>query len=643
MYGLRHKYTIMVSVFVIIFLVILANITNFSFLKAEAIYEPTYFNQTINLSMADKSDHLMWFLQISDIHISAFNDPSRITDFKDFCENALKVFKPSVVIASGDLTDGKAANKLTSQEIQKEWVEYQNILSSLNITQHTTWLDIKGNHDNFNLIDLKSKENYFENYSVQGKTNPRSYLYQLKKNGDIYSFIAVDTTLQPGPRFPFNFIGLLDDDEVKVINNIVHQIESSNSNYTIWFGHYPTSCIISHEPNEIRPLIGKHSNGLAYLCGHLHRIVPEMYTLHPEGFLELELSDWKKNRMYRLLAVDHGLLSFIDVKHRDWPVILITNPKHALFLIPYKHDLDVIRQSTHIRLLVFSQVLIEFVKIQIDSQTWTFCQHIDGPLYVAPWDPNAYSTGLHKIKVHVEDVQGRSKYHTQPFSLDGTTLSFGVLPSFVLKTSANTIFKLMFWILNIIILTPLLLLKLVHYRHIARGNNEERKSSTTCTRTCFRKLWNLVSVDRIFWPLVLYQIYLTVGPWTIGYMIENYIGAIFAWGIYVNGVFLPASVTYIYGFMQLLLFQIPLIFVLAHGVDHRIQLYLENGEVSWLSKIRLHVPFIAILTLQFIMVYCVLIGYGILACLICPLHTWATILAIMLWVQALSLLKQHAL
>lgn len=633
----------MFSFLVLIFLIILANITNFSFLNAQEKYEGTYFNKTITLSMADKSDHLMWFLQISDTHISAFTDPSRITDFKDFCENVLNVFKPPVVVASGDLTDGKKANKITSQEIQQEWVEYQNILTSLNITQHTTWLDIRGNHDNFNVFSLKSKENYFANYSVQGKTNPRSYLHQLKKNGDVYSFIAVDTTLQPGPRFPFNFIGLLDDAEAKVINNIVQQIESSDSNYTIWFGHYPTSCIISHEPNEIRSLIGKHSNGLAYLCGHLHRIVPEMYTIHREGFLELELSDWKTNRMYRLLAVDHGLLSFVDVKHGDWPVVLITNPKHAMFLIPYKQDLDVIRQSTHIRLLVFSQVPVEFVKIQIDGQTWTSCQHIDGPLYVGPWDPNTYSTGLHKIKVHVEDVQGRSKYHTQPFSVDGTTVSFGFLPTFVLKTSAKTLFQLIFWILNIIILTPLLIMKLVYYRHIAKGNNEEIKRYATCTRCCVRKLWNLVSMDRIFWPLVLYQIYLIIGPWCIGYMIENYIGAIFAWGIYVNGLFLPVSFTYNYGSLQLLLFQIPLILFLAHGVDHRIQLFLKNGKVSWLSKIGLHAPFVAILTFQFIMVYGVFIGYGIMACLICPLHTSAIILAIILWIQALSLLKQHVL
>lgn len=78
-----------------------------------------------------------------------------------------------------------------------------------------------------------------------------------------------------------------------------------------------------------------------YLCGHLHTLgglVPHMYGLQKEGFLELELADWKKNRMYRVLAMDHGILSFVDVPHGEWPVVVVTNPKHALFRIPSREN-----------------------------------------------------------------------------------------------------------------------------------------------------------------------------------------------------------------------------------------------------------------------------------------------------------------
>lgn len=44
------------------------------------------------------------------------------------------------------------------------------------------------------------------------------------------------------------------------------------------------------------------------------------------------------NCRYRLAAIDHGLFSFADLNHNSWPIILITNPKHALFNIPGKED-----------------------------------------------------------------------------------------------------------------------------------------------------------------------------------------------------------------------------------------------------------------------------------------------------------------
>lgn len=93
---------------------------------------------------------------------------------------------------------------------------------------------------------------------------------------------------------------MLDELEVNEINSLIKKAETSASNYTIWFGHFPTSCILTPGPEGIRDLIGKHKQGLVYVCGHLHKLgglIPQMYTLQKAGFLELELGDWKDNRM----------------------------------------------------------------------------------------------------------------------------------------------------------------------------------------------------------------------------------------------------------------------------------------------------------------------------------------------------------
>lgn len=147
----------------------------------------------------------------------------------------------------------------------------------------------------------RSPQNFFQQYSVQGGVHKRSYMKQVQKGDEKYTFIAVDACLEPGPKRPFNFIGLLSQNDTAHIVSLAEQARRSGGNYTIWFGHYPTSCIVTMDTGSwgLRQLIGEYEEGIAYLCGHLHTLagmVPHMYTLQRDGFLELELGDWKTNR-----------------------------------------------------------------------------------------------------------------------------------------------------------------------------------------------------------------------------------------------------------------------------------------------------------------------------------------------------------
>ena len=49
------------------------------------------------------------------------------------------------------------------------------------------------------------------------------------------------------------------------------------------------------------------------------------------------------------MAVDHDLVSFVDIQLGQWPVILVTNPKDSKFYVPRTEPLSRIRKSTHIR------------------------------------------------------------------------------------------------------------------------------------------------------------------------------------------------------------------------------------------------------------------------------------------------------
>lgn len=197
--------------------------------------------------------------------------------------------------------------------------------------------------DNFNVAN----NTYFKRYSIQGPKHNRSYMELVKDaSDDLYAFIAVDACLQPGPKRPYNFMGLLTQNDTDHLQHLVDEAKRAGANYAIWFGHYPTTCIVTRnkEGRSLKSMIGDYDASLAYLSGHLHTLyglLPHMYALQDDKFFELEVADWKDCRRYRVAAIDHGLLSFVDIDFGVWPIILITNPKNALFQVPNRNEAKV--------------------------------------------------------------------------------------------------------------------------------------------------------------------------------------------------------------------------------------------------------------------------------------------------------------
>lgn len=74
----------------------------------------------------------------------------------------MDTIKPSVVIASGDLTDARGKDFFISQQYDGEWKIYHDILTEANVKEKTIWLDLRGNHG----LYRNQRECYFSTHII---------------------------------------------------------------------------------------------------------------------------------------------------------------------------------------------------------------------------------------------------------------------------------------------------------------------------------------------------------------------------------------------------------------------------------------------------------------------------------------------
>lgn len=237
--------------------------------------------------------------------------------------------------------------------------------------------------DNFNVDGYNGSMSFYPKYGARSDLGSYMVIIQESKNMK-YAFVAVDAALNFGPKRILNFVGDLDHKKLERLKEYQQVIENSNVNASFWFGHYPSSSLLSGD--GLRTLA---SNSIAYFCGHFHTwigIVPRMYSSHHSGLLELELADWKDQRMYvgqftsyefpildvfiiqirtryRIAVMDHGLFTFSDVKHGVWPAVVVLNPKPLITVQPSKEPFHLVTNSTHIRILIYSPLEIDTCEV----------------------------------------------------------------------------------------------------------------------------------------------------------------------------------------------------------------------------------------------------------------------------------------
>lgn len=539
------------------------------------------------------------------------------------------------------MTDAK--DKLFgSQQYEEEWRAYQSALVDTGVINNTHWLDIRGNHDNFNVEFLyDGKTDLFRNFSVQGRNHKRSYLHQEVVDGVKYNFLALDASVEPGTKRPYNFIGMISGDEMKRVEGMLRK---SPANYTVWFAHYPTSTIMTPPGfNHVRKFIGNFDESTVFVAGHLHTLgglVFRMYTLQPEGFLELELGDFLKNRRFRLGVFDHGLFSFVDVKLGTWPIAVITNPKNAIFNNPFKEDINMQIHSTHIRIVAFSTSEIKQCRLRINDGKWKNCEKKTENFFAVAWNPLHYSHGLHEIELLVGDAEGRIFNTVQSFALDGSRKQFDLFARFILMSDVTTLFQIGFFMAFLLCLLPLVVFKTWQLLIVAKKVRRP-KIASPYWRKFMQKYLVFASIDRIFYGVLFWLFYTAIGPWSFHEVLDNYMGVFFVWGTFIKTDFVPGTLNWWYGFNQLMFFQLPLTIIISGVVYRRFRQFLRKQEVpttykedSILQALNKNLPFLALMTAESLLAIFYLIQNGIFAFLIAPLRFWGILMSMYLFYQA---------
>ena len=600
---------------------------------------------TLPQSDTDAYSNLSWFIHITDTHVSHIEEPSRISDLRDFVTSSLAVLKPEVVLCSGDLTNAKRPGHLTASQSEEEWRTYKEVVDSR--WNNVTWLDIRGNHDNLNVLSRNSSSNMFAEFSVQGrKGNLRSYVHQHNGTQKI-NFVAIDATWEVGMTFPFNFEGYLDEQEQERLGELKKKLRNPGS-LNIMFGHYPTSVI--YQSSLVRDLL--KSTGLVYMAGHLHDLMMfkahHLYTFHEDrSALELELADWKHNRAYRLFAVDHGIFTFADIKHGEWPVVLTTFPKDSRFWLHSEVEaLQKLKERRQIRVLAFSDVPVLNVTITIQTIEFVGTKVGSGPLYTAAW-PEALdlSHGLYSLKITVVDMKERSKTIHQTFTFDEEDVeSFDwTFANLVLRCSFASIFHAMFVLTLLANLLTMLLLRLKScscFFNISCSTN-----ATGCLK-CFegrnaacylvKRLLIVCHHNRLYYPILGFLIYMTVGPWVIGSLVEGRNGAVFAWGVVMfEGGKLPTQTTFVWYFIHFGLIHPVMVVFIGQVAEWRLSKVTILPPPSVLSNILALVFFLVYLAASIFFSLTFWMHFGALGFFFGPLKTWSYVFyGAMIWLAA---------
>lgn len=501
---------------------------------------------------------------MSDIHISKWK-PERGRALRRALGHSLKLINPAVVLITGDLTDAKNKESTASYQYEEEWIEYRDSLQKV-VDESGIPLrrfnDLRGNHDKYG-VPPSSKLDYFSKYSISAALNRSSLVQSVTvegRDGQKLLFVGFDDSMTVGLRSPSNSFGHPTDELLAQLDMQLRRWDDAEGVTKIVYGHYPMSFTTSTESGK-RPEEFMANNGVAaYLCGHLHtKFGRRLYKRHKTRngeFWEWEVGDWRTSRMLRVLAVDNGDTSFVDLelippadKSEEYVMptfILQTHPLDSRFMLPSSAKAV---PSNSIRALVFSEAIpisvmariYEFTtkrspKLVNETSMKLFKKGQRGAYYyTAPWQSERFGQSSGRLKyamqIIVEDNKGSMQHSDMRFfSVEGKPGEFHLAPLAFMFFGFpwERVFPVLLWSMISFLVSCLVIPKVFLHQLQKRGGYGEWFTSVfTPASTTWEGLVKIAKVpfwvmvegarNRLLWAgMSTYMVFLILFPWFSG-------------------------------------------------------------------------------------------------------------------------------
>ena len=315
-------------------------------------------------------------LHLSDLHFASPPRPHTLGDTGadlGALGSALRHARPAGLIITGDLTHAKAPDG-SSRQAQAEWRAYRRGVNALSAglgwsdpkVSAGSLLDLRGNHDAFAVPARGGAVDEFPAWGGAGRRAPGARVYGavassaggVSRAGDAgygsacpgVALLGVDATPTPGPAGANNFAGWVGDDGAldAAVQDAARRLREDHAAAcaglglpqppVLAYGHYPLATIARPLPRAAAPPSPSKTTrpppvassltaagASTYIAGHLHAVFGDrLHRLVNGSLAEVVAAAWATERAVRLIAVDGGVISFLDLRMEGGPGEAVT-------------------------------------------------------------------------------------------------------------------------------------------------------------------------------------------------------------------------------------------------------------------------------------------------------------------------------